>query len=142
LQTDDRLYRRKADTWTKTNVATHIDTVLPSGRHREIRILKLWRDEKGLEFPSFYLELAAINALAGVYGGLAANVATAFQHLANRFTNARVVDPANTNNIISDDLTASEKGRITLMAAQALKATNWNEVVDELVPPENPRHGP
>jgi len=67
---DHSLYRRRADTWTKTNVVTHIGHVSRSGRAPEIRVLKLWRDQKGLDFPSFYLELTAIAALAGATGGL------------------------------------------------------------------------
>jgi hypothetical protein len=40
-----------------------------------------------------------------------------------------VVDPANTNNIISDDLTVAERARIKAAADQALKATDWNQIV-------------
>jgi hypothetical protein len=127
--TDHSLYRRKADTWTKTNVNTHINHVTGAGRQPESRILKLWRDQKGLDFPSFYLELTVIDALAGRLGTLADKVLAVFQYLASRFPHARVVDPANTANIISDDITDAEKGRITIMAAQALKATNWNQIV-------------
>lgn len=36
---DHSLYRRKADTWTKTNVAKHISHVTNSSRTEEIRIL-------------------------------------------------------------------------------------------------------
>jgi tRNA nucleotidyltransferase (CCA-adding enzyme) len=51
LQSDHSLYRRKADTWTKTNVITHINHISGSGRQSEIRILKLWRNQVGLDFP-------------------------------------------------------------------------------------------
>ncbi len=60
LTEDHSLYRRKADTWTKTNVKTHIAHVLQHRRLMETRILKLWRNQRGLDFPSFYLELAVI----------------------------------------------------------------------------------
>jgi Domain of unknown function (DUF6602) len=107
--TDHSLYRRKAGTWTKININTHTRHVNDAGRQQESRVLKLWRDQKGLDFPSFYLELTVINALAGTYGTVAANVWKAFQYLTDRFPNARVVDPANTNNIISDDLSDAVK---------------------------------
>ncbi len=123
------LYRRRADTWTQTNVATHIATVRNAGRISESRVLKLWRNQKQLDFPSFYLELSAITALSGARGTISQNVWIALQYLRDRFPNARVVDPANTNNIISDDLSASEKARISTAAAQALKATNWTQIV-------------
>src|SRR5580698_3530317 len=53
---DHSLYRRRADTWTKTNVVSHINHVVGSGRQNEIRVLKLWCDQKHLDFPSFFLE--------------------------------------------------------------------------------------
>jgi hypothetical protein len=127
---DHSLYRRKADTWTKTNVAKHINYVRQGGRIDETRILKLWRNQKGLDFPSFYLELTVINALSGQYSGiLATNVWKSFEYLRDTFTNARVVDPANTNNIISDDLTSVERASIRAAALQALSAKNWQEIV-------------
>jgi hypothetical protein len=63
--TDHSLYRRKADTWTQTNVATHISLVQGCGQREEIRALKIWRQLHGLDFPSFYLELTVIKALSG-----------------------------------------------------------------------------
>jgi len=79
---DHSLYRRKADTWTKTNVATHINQVIAGGRFNETRIVKLWRNQKGLDFPSFYLELTVINALAGQYfATVSRNVWKVFEYL-------------------------------------------------------------
>jgi len=129
LSTDHSLYRRKADTWTKTNVTTHINTVSISGRIQEMRVVKLWRNQKGLDFPSFYLELTVINALAGKYGLLSQNVWSVFEYIRDRLANAVVSDPANSNNIISDDLTAAEKAGIVAAAARALSAKDWNEIV-------------
>lgn len=126
---DHTLYRRKADTWTKTNVITHINQVVSSGCTNEIRILKLWRNQKGLDFPSFYLELTAIAALSGRYGSLSQRVWTAFEYLRDHFPAARVIDPANTNNVISDDLTVQDRARISAAAKTALGASNWNQIV-------------
>jgi hypothetical protein len=127
---DHSLYRRRADTWTKTNVATHIGYLQQGGRLNETRILKLWRNQKALEFPSFYLELTVINALAGQYpGSLSTNVWKIFEYLRATFTDARVVDPANTNNIISDDLTIAERAKVKAVAAQAQSASTWNQIV-------------
>lgn len=126
---DHTLYRRKADTWTKTNVITHINHVAHSGCVNEVRIIKLWRNQKGLDFPSFYIELTAMAALAGRYGTLSQRVWIIFEYLRDRFPNARVVDPANTNNVISDDLTAQERARISAAARTALAATDWSQIV-------------
>lgn len=127
---DHSLYRRRADTWTKTNVDTHIRHVSTSYRTQEMRVLKLWRNQKGLDFTSFYLEMTVMAALAGAnYNALASNVWKVFDYLSTRFENARVVDPANTNNILSDDLTIAEKAKIKAAAAQALAATDWKQII-------------
>jgi hypothetical protein len=126
---DHSLYRRKADTWTKTNVAKHIAIVRAGGRLLETRILKLWRNQKGLEFPSFYLELTVIDALRySQLGTLSDRVRRVLEYLGDSFVNARVIDPANTNNIISDDLTVAEKNAVKSAAVTALSGT-WSEFV-------------
>jgi hypothetical protein len=127
---DHSLYRSKADTWTKTNVITHINHVAASPYRREIRILKLWRDQKNLDFPSFYLELTVMKALAGQSAYfLSQNVQLAFDYLRDSFAAARVVDPANTNNIISDDLTIADKQKISAAAKAAREAPYWSHIV-------------
>ena len=126
---DHSLYRRRADTWTKTNVSKHIAHVRGAGRLSETRVLKLWRNQKNLDLPSFYLELTTINALSGAYGTLSQNVWKVFQYLKDSFQDARVVDPANTNNIISEDLTEAERGKIKSAAITALSASDWTQIV-------------
>ena len=123
------LYRRRADTWTQTNVMTHITSVANSGRTAEIRVLKLWRNQKQLDFPSFYLELTVLAALSNARGTLSQNVLSVFNYLKNNFSSARVVDPANTNNVISDDLSLADRNKIANAATVALQATDWNQIV-------------
>ncbi|MGL5839811.1 MAG: nucleotidyltransferase domain-containing protein [Sphingorhabdus sp.] len=129
LNQDHSLYRRKADTWTKTNVQTHITMVRQSGRQDVIRILKLWRRQKAIEFPSFYLEMSAIKALNG-FGAidLSQAVVNVLGHWVEHITSERILDPANTNNIVSDDLTQAEKQIIGQMAATGLRQ-NWSDLV-------------
>ena len=127
---DHSLYRRRAGKWTKTNVDRHIQLVALSTRTQEMRVLKLWRSQNKLEFPSFYLEMTVINALnSAELFNLANNVWKVFHYLNERFENARVIDPANTNNILSDDLTVVEKRAVKVAAARALVAKDWNQIV-------------
>ncbi len=126
---DHSLYRRRADTWTQTNVAKHIATVRNGGRLSETRVLKLWRNQKSLDFPSFYLELATLEALAGAKGNLSQNIWKTFEYLRDNISGARFVDPANTKNVISDDLSATNKAAIATAARQALAASNWNQII-------------
>ncbi len=126
---DHSLFKRKADTWTKTNVQTHIRTVSQSGCLSEIRLMKLWRNQKGLDLSSFYLELLIINALNNNYSSsLPDNTAQVLKYLRDNITTARIVDPANTNNIISDDLTLQEKTLISQAASRALSGS-WGQFI-------------
>ena len=52
-----------------------------------------------------------------------------FGYLRDTFPNARVVDPANTNNIISDDLNTADRAKVKTAAEQALGAANWGQIV-------------
>jgi len=59
----------------------------------------------------------------------AANVLKILKYLATSFETARVVDPANSANVISDDLTAGDKKRIALEAAASLNKSLWNQII-------------
>lgn len=119
--TDHSIYSRKTGKWTKTNVQRHILYVKGSGRIHEIRATKIWRMIHGLEFPTFPLELAVIEALRGQRtGAVVRNFYQVLHYLAYRFPAARLVDPANKGNVVSDGLTASEKQAITAQAQASL----------------------
>jgi len=129
LSSDYSLYRSKKDSWTKTNVQKHIAAVRAGGRFLETRLLKLWRNQKKLDFPSFYLELTVIDALRYSHlSSLSDRMRRVLEYLKHSFVNARVEDPANTNNIISEDLTVVEKDAIKNAATHALAGT-WPEFV-------------
>jgi hypothetical protein len=127
---DHSIINRKTGNWTKTNVATHIHTIRAAGRQPETRLVKLWRNQKDLDFPSFYLELAVMKALETTFDfSIEKRVHAVFRYLQNSFVNARFVDPANTNNVISDDLTQAAKQKISSAAAAALQAPYWGDVI-------------
>jgi hypothetical protein len=68
-------------------------------------------------------------ALSGKGRELSHNVLSVFQYLQDTFPNARFVDPANTNNIISEELSTTEKAKIQAEARKAVAASNWNQIV-------------
>lgn len=128
--TDHSLYKSKTKTWTQTNVDKHVQLIQNSQRLDEIRAFKIWRAQHGLDFPSFYLELTVINALSGNRSAsLSSRVLIVFEYLRDKFEGAAVIDPANSNNKISDDLTAAEKKLISQKAATCLKATKWEQIL-------------
>lgn len=127
---DHSIYLSKSDSWTLTNVETHINLVKGSGRLNEIRITKIWTKLHKLEFPSLYLELIVIEALKGMpTDHLDLNFQKVLGYLSTTFPNQKVTDPANTNNIISDLLTSSEKMVISQKAKEGYDATNWSSVI-------------
>jgi len=127
---DHSLYRSKVDTRTKTNVATHINTVKNSSRITEIIAVKIWRERFALDFPSMYLELTVIDALKGRHGNQpATNFMTVLDYLISDFLNKTVYDPANTNNIISDDLYKYEKENIIKKAKESRSTSSWNSII-------------
>lgn len=128
---DHWLYVNKANRErTKTNVDTHINLARNSRRVEEIILTKIWRKNHQLEFPSFNIELAVIEALkSSRYGQLAYNFASVLDYLSDGFLSARSVDPANTNNIISDELTDSEKSAIASQAYLSRSEQYWESIV-------------
>lgn len=127
---DHSLYHRKGDTWIQTNVSKHNLLIQKCGRRMEIRALKIWRELFGLDFPSFYLELTVIKALAGQpKNRLGTNLQKVLKYLVTDFETARVVDPTNSANIISDDLSAAEKRHIEKQAFDSLSKANWNQII-------------
>jgi len=114
----------------QTNIDKHISLVRNSGRVDEIRVIKLWRKLHSLDICSFYLELAVIEALNGYRSGqVASNVLRVLDYLRDDFAGARFVDPANSNNIISDELTAQEKSVIAGQARISRLKQTWEEIV-------------
>lgn len=91
----------------------------------EIRLMKIWRQCHGLDFPSFYLEIMVIRALAGCQNNLESNVQRALKYINENLETACVIDPSNTNNIISDDLTQAEKKAIAVQAGRSHDTPSW-----------------
>lgn len=127
---EHNLYKRKTGTWTKTDVLAHVNYVKNSGRLDEIKILKIWRHLHNLSFPSFYLEMAVIDALHyKSRNNLEGNVITVLEYLSDNITTKRFIDPANNNNVISDDCTALEKSEIAQTAKESRSKPYWSQII-------------
>ena len=117
---DHSLYKNKYDTWVKTNIETHINQVVNSGRQFDIVALKIWRDLNKIDFPSIYLECFALEYLRGKP---LSHCTSNFYHLLNSIAinieEKTIYDPANTNNILSNELTKTEKAKLALYARNA-----------------------
>ena len=122
------LWSNKTGSWLQTNVNEHCRVVSGSGRLDEIRLMKIWRNGFGLDWPSFYLELFTIDALNSArVGNLQQNVVTVLRAVADGIGTRRLIDPANTNNVVSNTLTADGKTSLSSAARAALNSA-WNMV--------------
>lgn len=127
---DHSLFKNKSTSWALTNVQKHINIVSSSNRIEEIRLTKIWRHNHSLDFPSIYLELFVIDALKGCQqGNLDANFQIILAALESSIQTKRIIDPSNTNNIISDDLTAADKKAIADTAHTSAQSRTWSNVV-------------
>lgn len=132
LGLDHSIWKRKAQTWTKTNIDQHISHVKNSGRIPDIKAVKIWRKLRGMDFPSFYLELSVIEALKGralLVADPSGNFITVMNYLAGDFVDKVIKDPANQANEISDELTRQEKEVIKSTAAATLQLTQWDHAI-------------
>lgn len=127
---DHSLYKSKTNTWTKTNIDTHINRVLHSGRRNEIIALKIWRENHKIELPSILLETLAINALSGHNTTATAdNLLYMLRYIRDNICSVRVLDPANTNNVLSDDISAKEKLMLVQQAEKSLSEQYWDCII-------------
>lgn len=117
------LYHQKKDTSFQTSIKTHIDTVRKSNCQDIIRLMKLWRHKKNVPIKkSLALELMTIKGCQGVSGGMEKKLYSALNYVYRNIMTAKIVDPANSINIISDEITPSERSQIQDAAFSAIRA--------------------
>ena len=127
---DHSIFRNKLSSWTKTNVNTHISYVKNSGRINEIKLAKIWKQLRKIDLSSFYLEMVVIEALKGFRSdNIETNFLKVLDFIKDELPYKRYVDPANSNNIISDELTNAEKKIISNKASESRSKSYWKDIV-------------
>lgn len=133
---DHSLYVSKFGTWQLTNIQKHINDISNSGRTKEIKLLKIWRELNSLDFPSIYLEYLVINKVLFNKSKDVYSLSDNFLHILNMLSNndnnpllLKIEDPANSNNILSDLLNENEKNKIKKIAALSIKEKYWQQIV-------------
>ena len=124
------LYRSDTKGSLQTSIKVHIDKVRNSGRRDAIHLMKLWRKRKGVPLrKSLALELLTIDGCSGQQSGdLAKQIWATFEYLRDNILTVRLLDPANTNNIISDQISAPDKQAIKQAAQRAIASKTWEEI--------------
>jgi len=124
------LFNKRSGDAVKTDVAHHIHLVASSGRQQEICAVKIWRERMSLDFPSLYLECTVLHALEHErFGQVADNTLAVLRYLSHHFEQSVVRDPANPDNVLSNDLSASGKKSIAAAARDAMYDENWKKIL-------------
>jgi len=124
------IYVSKFGTWTKTNIHKHINMIKQSPHKNIIILLKIWCYLHKLDFPSFLLELTVLEALKGrPFLGIENNFLTVLKYIVEQFSCAKICDPANTNNIVSDTISNNQKLQIIQMAKSSYESDCWEKIV-------------
>ena len=127
--TEHSLWSHKKQSWRQTDIHKHVEYITSSGRQDEIRLVKVWKKLHNLEFPSFPLEVAVIQSLAGhPYGTLANNFPRVLEYVRDKLPDIQLIDPTKPSNILSDELTTAEKALLASTARQHLQL-QWEQVV-------------
>jgi len=113
----------------QTNLKTHIDFIVNSGCVDVIRLMKLWICRNNLTFKTFVLELFVVQALSGFAkkGDLKAAVIKVFEEMEENLESTQLVDPANTNNIVSRVVSATDKSLLADAASDALSTIDGSD---------------
>lgn len=111
---------------TQTNIQKHIDLVKGKNSERDIiRLLKVWKTNKNTKkVKSFFLELITIRAFekcSDVPTGIWEKLEMVLEYIRDNVETIRLEDPANSNNVVSDTMTDSEKENLCWDMTQILE---------------------
>ncbi|MEP2448683.1 MAG: nucleotidyltransferase [Balneola sp.] len=111
---------------TQTNIQKHIDLVKGKNSERSIiRLLKIWKTNKNKNsIKSFFIELITIKAFekcSEVPTGIWEQLEMVLEFIGDNVRTIRLEDPANSNNVVSDTMTDSEKINLHLDIEQMLE---------------------
>jgi len=125
----------------KTNLDTHIKVISQSGCVDIIRVGKLWRARNSINLRTFLLELLIIKCLESYNAkdNLQSSFKKFLEYLRDSISDVRLEDPANTNNVVSDNWSDGERQIISSKAEEALNIVDsdsddpdkWREIFRE-----------
>lgn len=124
----------------QTNLKTHIDHIKNSGCIPVIRLVKIWAHQNDIKIKTFVLELFVVKALKESYSKstLTDSFLKVLEEMKSRFSSVELIDPANTNNVVSRLVASEEKNAVIHAANKTLNKLNahnnlsiWTEIFDE-----------
>jgi hypothetical protein len=119
---DNAFIHLSPEGYMKTNIARHVDYVVKSGLSDVIRLAKLWKVRHQLSIRTFALEILAVRFLEKPDDSLESDMVRFLSVCKDNLPTAYLLDPANTNNVISDLMSGAVKEVISKQAALDLNA--------------------
>jgi Second Messenger Oligonucleotide or Dinucleotide Synthetase domain len=136
--TDVFLYRNVEDEHRlKTNLKVHLEHIRDSELRKQIRLAKLWRIRNGLQIRTFPLELLVIKVLkdSEKKDQLDDRMKEFWVEIRDNIDNISIVDPANSNNDLSEIFDSTVKNKLSKAAKSTLKVieeSGWKSVFGEI----------
>ncbi len=99
----------------KTNIQKQIDNIKDNSIARDVvKLLKVWKRRKNGQMKSFVIELITVKAMTGYSGrnDLWEKLEHTMTYIKDNITTVRLVDPGNSNNVVSDSMTPAEKSSL------------------------------
>lgn len=128
--TDANLYVTTTGGQIKTNIALHKEYISQSGCRPIIKLMKVWKYQRGIHYKSFALELLTIKALSGFvsedYGD---RVWQTLKYIRDNVEDIRLIDPANSNNNVADLIGPNDKMNMKAQAIASLAQNNWGSII-------------
>jgi hypothetical protein len=122
------LYKNGEDSTMQTSLKVHIETIRDSDTRPIIKLLKLWKVRHSLDWKTFALEQTVIRALKGQHkDDYSVCLIKVFEFIRDNILNIRIVDPANSNNII--EIPYQTRIMLHQAAVNSLNASDWSYIV-------------
>ena len=113
----------------KTNIKKHIVYISESNYKDVIKIVKLWRTRNNLRIKTFVLEILVVETLNDEKGlSLSEATICVLNNIYENIRSLKLVDPANSNNVLSDILSPSDKTLFSNKAKEALDIINDSSI--------------
>jgi len=113
----------------QTNLKTHIETIANSGCVPIIRLVKIWAHRNNINIKTFVLELFVVETLSGCHtkNDFKESFLKVIEAIKDKFGSLQLVDPANTNNVVSRVIEPSEKNIIIQSAENTFNKINGQD---------------
>jgi len=123
------LYNNRTGGRFLTSIYYQVEYVKKSNRQDIIRLIKLWKKRKNISIKTIILESCVIEGCKGIdRSKLAPQLMATFKYIRDNIQNTRMLDPTNSNNVISNELSKETKNQIRKHAIQAIEAQYWKQV--------------